>query len=75
MSSARLLARDSFVRYTRRVDHCEDTMFEDHPKVSPEVIRLLKRVIKRQMAPLKILRINVDGRDDGWVGAQPFEKS
>lgn len=46
-------------------------MFGDQPEVSPEVLRVFERVIRKQMAPLKISHIHAQARDDGW-GSEPI---
>lgn len=48
-------------------------MFDDQPEVSAEVKQLLNRVIKKQIAPLKVARIHTYGRDDGWEGGPTLE--
>ncbi len=43
-------------------------MSDSQRKVSAEVQRLLKREVKKHMAPLKIVRMRIEEDDSGWEG-------
>ncbi len=48
-------------------------MYDDQPEVSGDVMRLLRRVIRKEIAPLKVARIRAYGMDDGWEGGPTLE--